>query len=67
VLEFLNHLWGARNSAGIVLSALQATEAGGTDSLESILGLLKSFKKPGLWWGRFDNPIPTQFLAQKIV
>ncbi len=43
MLEFLNNLWGR---VGIVLSypARQAAQAGGIDSLESILGRLESLK-----------------------
>ncbi len=37
-------------------------QAGGTDSQESIPVLLKSFKIPSLA-GRYENPIPTRFLA----
>ncbi len=45
-LEFLNNLWGARNRVGIGLSyrSTRLHRAGGIDSLESILGLLKSLK-----------------------
>ncbi len=40
----------------------EAKQPGGIGSLESILGLLKSLKIRALA-GRYDNPIPTRFLA----
>ncbi len=48
VLEFLNNLWElgteepSRNK--LIIPARQATYAGGIDSLESILGFIKSLK-----------------------
>ncbi len=55
VLEFLNNLWAARNQVGIGLSYRPARldMFGGIDSLESILGLLKSLKiraQNTSWW-----------------
>jgi hypothetical protein len=45
VLEFLNNLCGLELSKNrVVAQARQATWAGGIDSLELILGLLKSLK-----------------------
>jgi hypothetical protein len=46
VLALYNNLWGTRNRAGyrVVVPARQATQAGGNDSVESILGLLNSLK-----------------------
>jgi hypothetical protein len=45
VLDFLKNLWGLEPSRNrVVVLPCQATLAGGIDSLESILGLLKSLK-----------------------
>ncbi len=42
MLEFLNNLWELEPSRNrVVVPARQATQAGGVDSLESILVLLK--------------------------
>ncbi len=48
----------------VVSPARQATEPGGIDALESILGLLISLQIRALA-GRCDNPIPTRFLVPK--
>ncbi len=46
VLDFVNNLWGPLepSRSRVVVPARKAAEAGGIDSLESILGLLKSLK-----------------------
>ncbi len=45
MLDFLKNLWGLEPSRNrVVVLPCQATLAGGIDSLESILGLLKSLK-----------------------
>ncbi len=50
VLEFLNNLCGLELSKNrIVAPSSQATWAGGIDSLELILGLLKSLKIRALY------------------
>jgi hypothetical protein len=46
----------------VAVPARQAAQSGGIGSLASILGLLKSLKIRALA-GRYDNPIPTRFLA----
>ncbi len=46
----------------VVVPARQATQPGGNGSFESILGLPNSLKTRPLA-GRYDNPIPTRFLA----
>jgi hypothetical protein len=44
-LGFLNNLWGLGTKGNkVVVPARQAIQSGGIDSLESILGLLKSLK-----------------------
>ncbi len=55
---------GARNRIwiGVVLPTCQTTQPGGIGSWESILGLLKSSKIQALA-SRYDNPVPTRFLA----
>jgi hypothetical protein len=44
LLEFLNILWGLASRNRVVVTARQATQPDGIGSLESILGLLESFK-----------------------